>query len=140
MKLFLPAILLLTTPVMAVPVVPNFSTGTMSSHTETKQSINETIHQIDYRTGWELVITGTNVHAETLTTPTITTTTTTSDGVQKTWTGLDLQAKPKFSILNPGKSFQFTETYYSPGLSSETIITRVTETESVTDTTSTFSQ
>ena len=30
----------------AVPVVPNFTSGTMTSHTETTTTLNETIHQI----------------------------------------------------------------------------------------------
>jgi len=32
----------------AVPVVPNFSQGSMSSHTETTQKITETINSMDY--------------------------------------------------------------------------------------------
>ena len=37
-------------------------------------------------------------------------------------------------------AFQFTETYSGPGLSQQTIIQRVTEVTSVTDTTSIFTQ
>ena len=48
-------------PAMAVPVVPNFSQGSMTSHTETTSKVTETINSIDYNTGWQYSVTGTNV-------------------------------------------------------------------------------
>ena len=48
-------------PVGAVPVVPNFTQGSMTSHTETTSKVTETINTIDYNTGWQYTITGTNV-------------------------------------------------------------------------------
>ena len=45
----------------AVPVVPNFQQGSMTSHTETESTVTETINSIDYRTGWEYSVTGTGV-------------------------------------------------------------------------------
>ena len=44
------------------------------------------------------------------------------------------------SIVTPGAAFQFTESYQGPGLSNHTIIQRTTTIQSVTDTTSTFTQ
>ena len=44
------------------------------------------------------------------------------------------------AVIHPGGSFQFTETYRAPGMVNQTIIQRVTEIQSVTDTTSTFSK
>ena len=38
---------------IAVPVVPNFQQGSMTSRTETQSTVQETINSIDYRTGWE---------------------------------------------------------------------------------------
>ena len=35
-------------PAQAVPVVPNFTQGSMTSHTETTQKITETINSMDY--------------------------------------------------------------------------------------------
>ena len=49
------------TAVNAVPVVPNFQQGSMTSHTETESTVTETINSIDYRTGWEYSVTGTGV-------------------------------------------------------------------------------
>jgi len=48
-------------PALAVPVVPNFSQGSMTSHTETTSKVTETINSIDYNTGWQYSVTGTNV-------------------------------------------------------------------------------
>ena len=61
------------------------------------------------------------------------------EGVTSTWTGLDLSTKPNFTITSPGGSFQFTESYSGPGLKTQTIIQRTTQIESVTSTTSQFS-
>ena len=52
----------------------------------------------------------------------------------------DLEERPNFTMTNQGGAFQFTETYHAPGLSNHTIIQRTTTINSVTDTTSTFTQ
>ena len=125
----------------AVPVVPNFTQGNMTSTTETTSTVTETINSMNYDTGYQLVITGTNVEMDaTSISPTANITTTNSiEGVTSTWTGLDLSTKPNFTITSPGGSFQFTESYSGPGLKTQTIIQRVTEIQSVTSTTSQFS-
>ena len=134
----------IASPVNAVPVVPNFTQGGMTSTTETTSTVNETINSMDYNTGWQYVVTGTNVQAEGNLTPTgagsIDVTNVTLDGVTSQWNGLNLNNRPNFSIVTPGNSFQFTESYMGPGLSNHTIIQRVTEINSVTNTTSTFTQ
>ena len=128
----------------AVPVVPNFTQGSMTSHTETTSTVTETINSMDYNTGWQYVVTGTNVETDGALTPTgagsINTTQVTLDGVTSTWNGLNLTDRPDFSIVTPGAAFQFTESYQGPGLSNHTIIQRTTTINSVTDTTSTFTQ
>ena len=126
----------------AVPVVPNFSQGQMSSHTETTQQVTETINSINYNTGYEYVITGTNMQhdGDTVSAPSITTGTNTVDGVTSTWTGLNLNNKPNFTIVNPTGSFQYTESYTGPGVATQTVIQRTTTVTSVTDTVSQFSQ
>ena len=127
--------------VFAVPVIPNFTQGGMTSHTETTSKVTETINSIDYQTGWQYTVTGTNVeHSGASISPNaVTGNSNTLQGVTSTWTGLDATNKPDWTISNPGGSFQFTETYRSPGMVNQTIIQRVTEIQSVTDTTSTFS-
>ena len=134
----------IASPVNAVPVVPNFTQGGMTSTTETTSTVNETINSMDYNTGWQYVVTGTNVQADGDLTPTgagsVDVTNVTLDGVTSEWHGLNLDNRPNFSIVTPGNSFQFTESYMGPGLSNHTIIQRVTEINSVTNTTSTFTQ
>ena len=49
------------TAAYAVPVVPNFQQGSMTSHTETESTITETINSIDYSTGWEYSVTGVGI-------------------------------------------------------------------------------
>ena len=128
----------------AVPVVPNFTQGSMTSHTETTSTVTETINSMDYNTGWQYVVTGTNVEANGSLTPTgtgsINNTSVTLDGVTSTWNGLNLNERPTYTMTTPGAAFQFTESYQGPGLSNHTIIQRTTTIQSGTDTTSSFTQ
>ena len=123
----------------AVPVVPNFTQGSMTSHTETTQKITETINSMDYSTGYQYSSTGSGVEpvGGTLS-PTIGSSNVTINGVTSSWTGVT--ETPKFVQTTPGSAFQFTETYSGPGLQNHTIIQRETEVTSVTDTTSIFQQ
>ena len=146
MKRILTVLLLLssTGAARAVPVVPNFTQGSMTSHTETTSTVTETINSMDYNTGWQYVVTGTNVESTGSLTPTgansINTTQVTLDGVTSTWNGLNLTDRPDFTIVTPGAAFQFTESYQGPGLSNHTVIQRTTTINSVPDTTTTFTQ
>ena len=126
---------------IAVPVVPNFTQGSMTSNTETTSTVSETINSMSYNTGYEYVITGTNIEHDgaTISAPSTTGNSNTLNGVTSTWTNLDLSNKPNFSITTPGADFQFVESYSGPGLSNHTIIQRTTTINSVTNTTSTFS-
>ena len=126
----------------AVPVVPNFTQGSMTSNTTTTSTVTETINSMDYNTGWQYVVTGTNVESQSgnLTPGGTSQSSVTLDGVTSTWNGLNLNQRPEFNMVTPGAAFQFTETYQGPGLSNHTIIQRTTTIESVTDTTSTFTQ
>ena len=146
MKRLLTVLILLSSAgaARAVPVVPNFTQGSMTSHTETTSTVTETINSMDYNTGFQYVVTGTNVEASGNLTPTGTgstnNTAVTLNGVTSQWTGLNLDQRPNFTITTPGAAFQFTETYQGPGLATQTIIQRTTTIQSVTDTTSTFTQ
>jgi len=122
----------------AVPVVPNFTQGSMTSSTETKSKVVETINSMDYNTGYQYSATGSGISASGNLSPGTGTNTVTIDGVTSTWTGVT--NKPSFIQTNPGQAFQFTETYMGPGLSNQTVIQRTTDIESITTTTSIFSQ
>ena len=129
---------LASAPVYAVPVVPNFTQGSMTSNTQTTSKVTETINSMDYNTGYQFSVTGSGVTASGNLSPSTTDANVTINGVTSTWTGID--TKPTFTQTTPGAAFQFTETYQAPGLSNHTIIQRVTEVTRVTDTTSIFSQ
>ena len=141
MKRLLGLFLFLPTAVNAVPVVPNFQSGSMTSHTETTTKVTEVINSIDYQTGWEYTVTGTNIKADGATLlPPSTSVSNTMDGVTTTWSSLDANSVPNFSIKNPDQSWQFTTTLSQPGMVNQTLINRTTDMTSVTDTVSTFSQ
>ena len=137
----------------AVPVVPNFQQGSMTSHTETESTVTETINSIDYRTGWEYSVTGVGIdnNGEALNPPTSTSTVTinptvgsgeaaVTGAVTSSFDALDMSATNNFTIHEPGGAFQFSQSYQGPGMTNQTLIQRVTTIKSVTDTTSTFTQ
>ena len=132
------AVLITAADVQAVPVVPNFTQGSMTSHTETTSKITETINSMDYNTGYQYSATGSGVTASGNLSPGTGSNNVTINGVTSSWTGVT--SKPSFTQTTPGAAFQFSETYSGPGLSNHTIINRVTEVTSVTDTTSIFQQ
>ena len=137
----------------AVPVVPNFQQGSMTSHTETESTVTETINSIDYRTGWEYSVTGVGIdnNGQPLNPPTSTSTVTVNPtvgsgdaavtgSVTSSFDSLDISQTNNFTLSTPGAAFQFTQSYQGPGMTNQTIIQRVTTIQSVTDTTSTFTQ
>ena len=137
----------------AVPVFPNFQQGSMTSHTETESTVTETINSIDYRTGWEYSVTGVGVSNDgAALNPNVTTSTVTvgqgtngADGaiqgsVTSSYDALDFNTQSQFTQTTPGAAFQFTQSYQGPGLTNQTLIQRVTTIQSVTDTTSVFTQ
>ena len=132
-------------PVYAVPVVPNFTQGSMTSTTTQTITTSETINSMDYATGWTYSVSGSGIELEDGSTnvapDVVSTQTNTVDGVTSTWTGLDLSStnKPNWKQTTPGNYFQFTEHYSGPGLQTHTIIQRETTVQSVTESTSIFS-
>ena len=135
------AILTLSATAQAVPVVPNFTQGSMTSTTETTSTITETINSIDYNTGYTYTVTGTNIKSDAGLAPSsVVGQSNTNNGVTSTWTGLNMNNKPTFSIETPGAPFQFVESYTGPGMATQTIIQREQTIQSVTTSTSIFSQ
>ena len=133
-------------PSYAQPVTPNFTTGTMSSTTNTTTSISESIVSTDYfGNSYEYSVTGTGISTNGGVAPDTTDVSATVNGQQYTYTGLDLSTgnKPVFTLTNPtsGAAFQYSESYRGPGgVSNITSITRQIESESVVTSTSVFSQ
>ena len=157
MKRLIPLLLLLGcgTAARAVPVVPNFQQGSMTSHTETESTVTETINSIDYRTGWEYSVTGVgidnngqplnpDVNSSSVSISPTTGSTGATDGatgvLTSSFDSLDLSSSGSYTISDPGGAFQFSQSYQGPGMTNQTIIQRTTVIESVTDTTSIFTQ
>ena len=97
--------------------VPNFTRGTMTSHTESSTTITETFKIVEYSTGSSYTMTGTNI----------------------AWTGTP-GLETNYSQVSPGCPTQFSESYLAPGIGSITDLTRTTTTMSVTDSISVFTQ
>ena len=140
MKRLLPLLLLIHSPVYSVPVVPNFSQGVMQSTTRTTSVVTESIVSHDY-SGYQYSLNGSNISIDgNSIAPDPNTTTSTVGGQSQTWTGLDINSRGNVTITNQGQPFQFVETYRGPSLQNVTTIQRTTNIESVTETTSVFSQ
>ena len=155
-RVFILLLILFPTKVTAVPVVPNFTQGSMTSHTETTSTVTETINSVDYRTGWEYSVTGVGISNDgealnpNVNNSTVTVTPSSSSGaaggnlitgtVTSSFDSLDFSSPSSFTITDPGGAFQFTQSYQGPGVTNQTIIQRTTVIQSVTDTTSTFTQ
>ena len=137
----LPFVLFISSPIYAVPVVPSFTQGSSSSRTETTTNITETIRTTNYNSGYTYSVTGSGVQHDgsTISAPNATVNET-INGTTYTWTGLDLGEKPNWTQTVQGDAFQFTEVYTPPGLESVSDVTRTIQSESVTDTTTIFSQ
>ena len=157
MKRLFPLVLLLSygTAARAVPVVPNFTQGSMTTHTETNSTVTETINSIDYRTGWEYSVTGVgienngqpinpDVNSSSVTITPTTGSSGASDGatgvLTSSFDSLDMDSAGSYTIAEAGGACQFTQSYQGPGMTNQTIIQRTTVIESVTDTTSVFTQ
>jgi hypothetical protein len=122
-------LLLLPSPAVAVPVIPNFSQGVVSSHTESKTIVKESIVSESYRTGFEYTVSGTGVEP--------------TNGIVSPSAGtntLNFSSRSSWKQTAPGAAFQFAETFQGPGLIEKVMIERETITETVIDSTSTFSQ
>jgi len=141
MKRLLPLLLLISSPAYGVPVVPNFSQGSMTSTTRTVSTVVESIVSKDYNTGHQYSVNGSNltINGSTIS-PNSTSVTGSIDGQSQSWTGLDFSTKPNVTITNGGQAFQYVETYRGPGLSNMTTINRTTNIESTTETVSVFAQ
>ena len=121
MRHLTPVLLLATgvicTPVYAESVVPNFTRGTITATTESTTKVIESIRVVEYTTGTSYTVTGTNINIPG--TP---------------------QQGANYSIMTQGAPFQFSETYLGPGIAKETWVDRTTETNSVTNSVSVFTQ
>ena len=141
-RLTLVLLLLLPIRALAVPVVPQFRSGSSTTSSTSESIINETITSHQYRTGYSYAASGHNIKSETgYINPTPTTTNEqTVGGVNFSWTSPNLEAIPRWSINTDGAAFSIQETLITPGLDTVTNITRTIQTSTTTETTTTFGQ
>ena len=141
-RLWLLVLLILPVRTLAVPVVPQFRTGSSTTSSTSESIINETITSHQYRTGYSYSASGHNIESETgYINPTPTTTNEqTVGGVNFHWTSPNLEAIPRWSINTDGAAFSLQETLITPGLDTVTSITRQITTSTTTETTTTFGQ
>ena len=141
-RLWLLVLLVLPVRAFAVPVVPQFRTGSSTTSSTSEQVVNEVITSHQYRTGYSYSASGHNIESETgYINPTPTTTNEqTVGGVNFHWTSPNLEAIPRWSITNDGAAFSLQETLITPGLDTVTTITRTINTSTTTETTTTFGQ
>ena len=141
-RLWLLVLLLLPVRTLAVPIVPQFRTGSSQTSSTSESIINETITSHQYRTGYSYSASGHNIKSETgYINPTPTTTNQqTVGGVNFNWTSPNLEAIPRWGIVNNGAAFSLQETLITPGLDTVTTITRQINTSTTTETTTTFGQ
>ena len=135
-------LLVLPIRTLAVPVVPQFKSGSSTQSSTSQSVINETITSHQYKTGYTYSASGHNIKSETgYINPTPTTTNEqTVGGVNFNWTSPNLEAIPQWSIVNDGAAFSLQETLMTPGLDTVTTITRTINTSTTTETTTTFGQ
>ena len=141
-RLWLLVLLLLPIRTLAVPVVPQFRTGSSTTSSTSESIINETITSHQYRTGYSYSASGHNIESETgFINPTPTTANEqTVGGVNFSWTSPNLEAIPRWGIVNDGAAFSLQETLITPGLDTITTIGRTITTRTTTETTTTFGQ
>ena len=143
-KLCLLLFLALPIRTLAVPVVPQFRSGSSQTSSTSESVINETITSHQYRTGYSYSASGHNIESSDLNgyiNPTATTLTEqTVGGVSFSWTAPSLQDIPRWKVVTPGSAFSLQETLITPGLDTVTTITRTINTTTTTETTTTFGQ
>ena len=110
-------LLLLLACAPAHAMTPSFTRGTQTSRTESTTTVTEAYEIVEYSTGSSYTMSGTNIQ----------------------WSG---QPGPNanYTMIVPGAATQFSETLLEPGVSSTTNFTRETVIDSVTTSTSVFTQ
>jgi len=143
-KYWLLFLLIVPMKVFAVPVVPQFRSGSSQTSSTSESVINETITSHQYRTGYSYSASGHNIESADLNSyinPSASTLTEqTVGGVSFSWTSPNLEAVPRWKISTPGSAFSLQETLITPGLDTVTTITRTINTTTTVETTTTFGQ
>ena len=136
-------VLLLPSPGLTAPLVPQFTQGQLNSRSESQTVITEQITSYNFRTGYSYSAAGHNVETvgDVPITPEATVTNNqTVGGVNFSWTSPNAETKPQWQVVNPGESWSITESFLAPGLDAVTNVNRTIQTTTVTESQSVFSQ
>ena len=136
-------VLLLPSPGLTAPWVPQFTQGQLNSRSESQTVITEQITSYNFRTGYSYSAAGHNVETvgDVPISPEATLTNNqTVGGVNFSWTSPHLETKPQWQVVNPGESWSLTESLLTPGLDAVTHVTRTIQTTTTTESQSVFSQ
>ena len=143
-RFWLLLILLLPLKTLATPVVPQFRSGSSTQSSTSQSVVNEVISSHQYNSGFSYSASGHNIESADvdgyINPSTVVSETQTLGGVQFSWTSPELEAVPRWKIVNAGQSFSLVESLQGAGLSNVTTITRTINTTTTTETTSVFGQ
>ena len=143
-RLFWIVLLALPIRTLATPVVPQFRSGSSTQSSTSQSVINETITSHQYNSGFSYTASGHNIESADvngyINPSTVASHSQTIGGVQFSWTSPNLEAVPRWKIVNAGQSFSLVESLQGAGLSNVTTITRTIQTTTTTETTSVFGQ
>ena len=143
-KFWLLLIILFPVKTLANPVVPTFRTGSSSTNSTSQSVITESITSYQYRTGYSLSVSGTNIESADVngyinSIPTAESTQSVN-GINFSYTSPSLEGVPRWKIVNSGQPFSLVETVIGSGLDTITKIDRVINTTTTTTVETTFGQ
>ena len=143
-KLWLLLIILFPVKTLANPVIPTFRTGSSSTNSTSQSVVTESITSYQYRTGYSLSVSGTNIESADVngyinSIPTAEATQTVN-GINFSYTSPNLEGVPRWKIVNEGQPFSLVETFLGNGIDTITKIDRVINTTTTTTVETTFGQ
>ena len=143
-KFWLLIVLFLPVKTFANPVVPTFRTGSSSTNSTSQSVITESITSYQYRTGYSLSVSGTNIESADVngyinSIPTAESTQSVN-GINFSYTSPSLEGVPRWKIVNQGQPFSLVETVIGSGIDTITKIDRVINTTTTTTVETTFGQ
>jgi len=143
-KFWLLLLIIFPFKIFANPVVPTFRTGSSSTNSQTQSVITEQVVSHQFRTGYSLSVSGTNIESADVNgyinaIPTAEATQTVN-GINFSYTSPTLESVPRWKIVNAGQPFSLVESIISPGLDTITTIDRTINTTTTTTVETTFGQ
>ena len=143
-KFWLLLVVLFPVKTLANPLVPTFRTGSSSTNSTSQSVVTESITSYQYRTGYSLSVSGTNIESADVngyinSIPTAESTQSVN-GINFSYTSPSLEGVPRWKIVNEGQPFSLVETVIGSGIDTITKIDRVINTTTTTTVETTFGQ